>query len=66
MTKTVKVKGMMCPHCEMHVKKALEAIPGVKSAAPDHSKGEAVLELATDVADAAIRAAVEKAGYEVG
>lgn len=65
MTKTVKIRGMMCQHCEMHVKKALEAIPGVKAAAPDHSKGEAVLELASEVADSAIRAAVEKAGYEV-
>lgn len=35
----LKVKGMTCPHCEMRVKKALEAVSGVKSAKPDHKKG---------------------------
>jgi Cu2+-exporting ATPase len=35
----LKVKGMTCPHCEMRVKKALEAVSGVKSAKADHKKG---------------------------
>ena len=63
MTKTCKVDGMMCAHCEMHVKKALEAIEGVSQATASHEKGEVVLTLTSDVADDAIRAAVTDAGY---
>lgn len=40
----LKVKGMICGHCEMRVKKALEAVPGVNSAKPDHKKGTVVVE----------------------
>ena len=36
MTKTIKIEGMMCPHCEAAVKKALEAIDGVKEASASH------------------------------
>ena len=64
MQKTVKINGMMCPKCEAHVKKALEALPGVESAAPSHEAGNAVLTLSAEVSDAAIKAAVEEAGYE--
>ena len=39
MEKTLKVEGMMCPHCEATVKKALEAIDGVSVAEADHVKG---------------------------
>lgn len=45
----LKVNGMTCGHCEMRVKKALEAVPGVVSAKPDHKKGVAVVELSEDV-----------------
>ena len=38
MTKTIKIEGMMCPHCEAAVKKALEAIDGVKEASASHEK----------------------------
>lgn len=64
MTTEVKIKGMMCPHCEAHVKKALEALDGVESAAPDKDAGNAVLTLSKDVSADAIKAAVEDAGYE--
>ena len=66
MQKTVKINGMMCPRCEAHVKKALEAIPGVEAADPSHERNEAVLTLSAEVSDEAIRAAVEEAGYEIG
>ncbi len=63
MTKTIRIEGMMCPHCEAHVKKALEALEGVASAVPSHEKGNAVLELTADVPDEALKQAVEGAGY---
>lgn len=64
MTAEVKIKGMMCPHCEAHVKKALEALDGVESAAPDKDAGNAVLTLSQAVSVDAVKAAVEDAGYE--
>ncbi|MBQ2230653.1 MAG: heavy metal translocating P-type ATPase, partial [Oscillospiraceae bacterium] len=45
MEKTIKVNGMMCHHCEMHVKNALEKLPGVESAAANHEANEVVLTL---------------------
>ena len=62
--KTIKVKGMMCEHCEMHVKKALEAIDGIVSAAADHKKGIVQLSLKKPVTDNELKAAIEAAGYE--
>ena len=60
----INVKGMMCGHCEMHVKKALEAIDGVSSANPSHESGTVEIETSKEVDEAAIKAAVEEAGYE--
>ena len=65
MTKTMKIEGMMCPHCEAHTKKALEALDGVESAVASHTAGTAVVTLTKDVADSALKAAVEDAGYTV-
>ena len=65
MTKTLKVEGMMCPHCEARVKKALEAVPGVAGAVADHDKGTAVVTLAAPVEDEVLRAAVEAQDYKV-
>ena len=65
MKKTLKVEGMMCAHCEARVRKALEAIPGVETAAADHTAGTAVVTLAAPVADEALRAAVEAQDYKV-
>ena len=63
-TVTLKIKGMMCGHCEEAVRKALEAIPGVASAAADHEKSIAVVDLALPVDEAAFKKAIEDEGYE--
>ena len=60
----ISVKGMMCGHCEMHVKKALEAIDGITSATASHESGTVTIETSKAVDEAAIKAAVEEAGYE--
>ncbi len=65
MTKTLKIEGMMCVHCEARVKKALEAIPGVESAAPDHNTDTAVVTLSADVSNDVLRKAVEDQDYKV-
>lgn len=65
MTKTIKIKGMMCTNCEKHVKKALEELPQVDSAAPSHEAGEAVIELNADVSNDDLKKVVEEAGYEL-
>ena len=65
MTKTLKIKGMMCEHCEMHTKKALEALDGVASAEVSHKTGTAVVTLSKDVSDDVLKQAVTKQGYEV-
>lgn len=65
MKKTIKIEGLMCGHCDARVKKALEAVPGVASANADHEKGQAVVELSADVADDALKAAVEAQDYKV-
>ena len=44
-TVELKVKGMTCTHCEMRVKKALEAVEGVQSAKADHKAGKATVTL---------------------
>ena len=66
MEKTIKIKGMMCSHCEMHVKKALEALEGVESAIASHEKGSAVVTLkeGASLDEAKVKSAVEEAGYE--
>ena len=64
-TITLTVQGMMCHHCEAHVKTALEAVPGVASAAPNHTTGLVEITLSAPVEEATLRQAVEKAGYEV-
>ena len=64
MTKTMKIEGMMCPHCEATVKKALEAIGGVESAEVSHTAGTAVV-TGEALDDAKLKAAVEDKGYTV-
>ena len=65
MTKTLKIEGMMCEHCEMHTKKALEALDGVASAEVSHKTGTAVVTLEKEVSDDALKQAVAEQGYEV-
>lgn len=65
MQKVFKVKGMMCPHCEASVKKALEEIDGVESAVASHTDGTATVELSKDVSDEILKSAIVDKGYEV-
>ena len=63
MTTTLKIEGMMCPHCEARVKKALEALDGVDSAVVSHEAGTAVVTGSADFET--MKAAVEAADYKV-
>ena len=65
MKKTIRIEGMMCGHCEAHVRQALEALPGVESAAVSHESGTAVVTLSADVSDEMLKKAVTDAGYTV-
>ena len=65
MKRTVKIEGMMCPHCEARVKKVLEGLPFVTSADVSHEKGEAVLTLSGEFDEAAVRKVIEDNGYKV-
>ena len=65
MTKTLKIEGMMCGHCEAHVKGALESLDGVTEAQVSHETGTAVVTLSHEVADDTLKAAVEAQGYKV-
>lgn len=65
MKKRLKVEGMMCPNCERHVKKALEALPGVEEAVADFKQGTAVVTLSAEVSDETLKATVEAEGYKV-
>lgn len=64
-TRTMKIEGMMCGHCEARVKKALEALPGVESAEVSHEKGEALVHLSGQESDEALKKAVEEQDYTV-
>ena len=65
MTKTIKIEGMMCPHCEATVKKALEALAQVDLAEVSHEAGTAVVTLNADVSDDVLKKAVEARDYTV-
>ncbi|MEE3437994.1 MAG: metal-transporting ATPase, partial [Lachnospiraceae bacterium] len=65
MTKTIKIEGMMCPHCEASVKKALEALPFVEEATASHEAGTAVVVLSGEADEAAMKKAVEDKDYKV-
>ena len=65
MEKTMKIEGMMCEHCEARVKKCLEAIPGVESAAVSHKEGTAVVTMSEEVPFDTLKKAVEDQDYKV-
>ena len=65
MKRTLKIEGMMCGHCEMHTKKALEALDGVAEALVSHKTGTAVVTLDKDVPDDILKQAVADQGYQV-
>jgi len=65
MTKTMKIEGMMCPHCEARVKKTLEALPEVASAEVSHVAGTAIVTLQAPIADEVLKKAIEDQEYPV-
>ena len=65
MEKTLEITGMMCGHCEMAVKKALEAVDGVESADVSHEKGTAVITLSKEVSNDVLKKTVEDKDYTV-
>lgn len=65
MTKTMKIEGMMCGHCEARVKKCLEALSQVDEAAVSHETGTAVVTLNADIADEVLKKTVEDQDYQV-
>ena len=65
MTKTMKIEGMMCGHCEARVKKTLEAVAGVSEAVVSHETGTAVVTLSEAVSDDVLKKAVEDQDYKV-
>ena len=65
MSKTMKINGMMCGHCEARVKKVLEALPEVTEAVVSHEAGTAVLTLESPVADEVLKKIIEDQDYEV-
>ncbi len=65
MEKTLKVSGMMCPHCEAHVKKALEALDGVTEATASHDAGIVTVKLSKDVPEDLLKNTITEQGYTV-
>lgn len=62
---TMKIEGMMCPHCEASVKKALEGVAEVREAIVNHKDGTAIVTLDADAAPVTLKKAVEEQGYKV-
>lgn len=60
----IKVNGMMCAHCEAHVKKALEAIDGIESAVASHEQNSVTISTTKEVDENLIKDAIVDAGYE--
>lgn len=65
MEKTIKIEGMMCPHCEARVKKVLEEIDGVTEAVASHKTGTATVKLSKEVDDSVLKSTIENQGYKV-
>ena len=65
MTKTMKIDGMMCPHCEGRVKQSLEGLAQVSQAEVSHEKGTAVVTLTAEVSNDVLKKTVEDQGYNV-
>ncbi len=65
MKKTMKIEGMMCPHCEARVKKTLEEMAQVAKADVSHVEGTAVVTFAEDVENDVLKKIIEDQGYKV-
>ncbi len=61
---TLKIDGMMCPHCEAHVKDVLQNLDGVLSAEVSHKDGTAIIESNKEI-DQLLKQTVENQGYKV-
>jgi len=65
MTKTIKIEGMMCPHCEATVKKALENLEQVSEAVVSHKDGTAIVTLSADIENDILKTTVEEKDFKV-
>ncbi len=65
MEKTVRIEGMMCPHCEARVKNCFEAMDEVDTALVSHESGTAVLTLNAELSDEKIKSVIEAQGYKI-
>lgn len=64
-TRVLKVNGMTCQHCKRAVEGALQDLPGVVKAVVDLEKGEVTVDFSQSVAQDALAAAIDEAGYEL-
>ena len=65
MEKLLKIEGMMCNHCVMHVQKALAAVPGVAEVTVSLDEKAATVKLNQNVADEVFKTVIEDAGYQL-
>ena len=65
MQKTIKIEGMMCPHCEARVKKILEETKGISSAMVSHTEGTAVISMTAPIEDELLIKLITDNGYKV-
>ena len=63
MTKTLKIEGMMCGHCEAHVTKALMAIDGVTDVKASHETNTAVVTMEKEIPEEILKKTVEDCDY---
>ena len=63
--KTIKVKGMMCQHCEKRVQDALEKLPNIESAVANHEQGTVVLTLSGDISENELKKVIKEQGYKL-
>ena len=59
----LNVEGMMCPHCEARVKKAVEEVEGVERAEPNHKKNTVTVFGECDIEK--VKAVITEQGYKV-
>ena len=65
METTIRIEGMMCPHCEARVKQTLEGTDGVTEAIVSHEKGQAIVKMNKEISFEALKAIIEEQGYKV-
>ncbi len=65
METTIRIEGMMCPHCEARVKQTLEGTDGVTEAIVSHEKGQAIVKMNKEISFEALKEIIEAQGYKV-